>query len=173
MRFARWCWLLVLVPLSAPAPGTALVAGHAHALADAIPPVASAPVEPSAPLDDGIRNVSSWLVPPPAPPEPRAREWSDGKWSPPAEWARVGEGTALEETSGAPPSPPSPQRPSPDPVADDPELPEPPAPPPVAADPPEAAPGEGSPGAPGNEEGSDGSCLLCVVLEIPRRIRLV
>lgn len=172
MRAVRSFWWLVLaLPLAAPAPAPTLVAGHAHALADpAFAPDAPAP-DPQ-PADDGIRDVRSWLVPPPPPPPAPEREWGPGQWNPIASPAPILE-APLEPTARE-----DPPAASPDPV--DGSVPDPEAAPGPAPDP-EAAP-EPLPEAPASDppaenedaNASEGAaCLLCFILDAPRRIGIL
>lgn len=175
MRAARWLVLLLVLPLVAPSPAPEVVVGRAHALAD--PDARDAPVpevEPAQPpvVDDGIRNVRSWLIPNPPTPPPPEREWTRGIWSPLPE-ARAEQ--PLEETGGEPAQPPGG-----DPPADE----TPPASDPAPGPAPEPAPGPAPDPAPAPPRTPDPTpdptpeptpepaprepdCLICIRVSLP------
>ena len=168
MRAVRslW-WVLVLAPLAVPAPAPALVFGHAHALVEPVPADEPPALTALVPSDDGIRDVRSWLIPPPPKPAPPERAWGPGHWNP--IWPSPSNEIPLEGSSRAdPPAEPSPS-PSPTPGSETAPAPTPdPAPEPEPA--PEPSPPAPTPAPePQDEGGSASSCLLCSILEIPRR----
>lgn len=185
-------WLVLLLPLATPAPSPTLVAGHAHALAEASPgtdPPASPAI--AGPFDDGIRDVRSWLIPPPPQQAPPAREWGPGGWNPIWQAPGVGEspldGSSLETTPPPASTPseavPAPERPATTPEPEPTPSPGPaPAPTPSPEPAPDPLPGSdaGSPPPAGpppeaspEEVPSSSSCLLCWILDMPRRARIL
>lgn len=174
MRGVPLLALLLVVPLVAPEPAALEIPGRTHFVRDSTRAASPPPATPRghpAPEDDGIVNVSSWVLEPTA--RPRGPETTDAasapSWPPPPALSgpsRPPSGappssdapdgsTDTGEGSGAPPPLEAPPAPAPDPADETaPGVPSEPAGPP--------APPEGETPA---EIGV--ACLLCVTLRLP------